>query len=128
MNKIILLKKLSKPNYRLAKAWRPISLLAILGKFLDAVIAERLSYAAKTYNLLSENHFGAQRRRSAEQALILLQESIYKSWWSKKVFSLISFNVKGGYNGVITQRLIQRLRARRIPERWICWITAFCAN
>ena len=80
MNKIISLKKLSKPNYRLVKAWRPISLLATLGKFLDAVIAERLSYAAKTYNLLSENHFGAQRRRLAEQALILLQERFYKSW------------------------------------------------
>ena len=128
VNKIIPLKKPSKPNYRLAKAWRPISLLATLGKFLDAVIAERLSYAAETYNLLPENHFGARRRRSAEQALVLLQESIYKSWRSKKVFSLISFDIKGGYNGVVAQRLIQTLRARRIPERWICWIAAFCAN
>ena len=72
MNKIIPLKKLSKPNYRLVKAWRLISLLAILGKFMDAVMAERLSYAAKVNRLLLENHFGARYRRLAEQALILL--------------------------------------------------------
>ena len=79
MNKIIPLKKPGKPNYRLAKAWRPISLLATLGKFMDAVMAERLSYAAKIRKLLPENHFRARRRRLAEQALILLQEYIYKS-------------------------------------------------
>ena len=107
VNKIIPLKKPNKPNYRLAKAWRPISLLATLGKFMDAVMAERLSYAAEAHRLLPENHLGARRRRSAEQALILLQESICKSWRSRRMLSLISFNVKGGYNGVLAQRLIQ---------------------
>ena len=79
MNKIISLKKPGKPDYRLVKAWRPTSLLVTLGKFMDAVMAERLSYAAKIRKLLSENHFRARRRRLAEQALILLQEYIYKS-------------------------------------------------
>ena len=78
--KIIPLKKLSKPDYRRAKAWRPISLLATLGKIFEAVLAERISYVAERYNLLPENHFGARVRRSTEQALVLLQESIYKSW------------------------------------------------
>ena len=115
VNKIIPLKKPNKPDYRLAKAWRPISLLATLGKFMDAVMAERLSYAAEAHRLLPENHFGARRRRSAEQALTLLQESIYKSWRSRRMLSLISFDVKGDYNSVLAQRLIQRMRARRIP-------------
>jgi hypothetical protein len=39
--KIIPLKKSGKENYTLAKAWRPISLLATLGKILESVIAER---------------------------------------------------------------------------------------
>ena len=60
VNKIIPLKKPGKPDYRLVKAWRPISLLATLGKFMNAVMAERLSYAAKIRKLLSENHFGAR--------------------------------------------------------------------
>ena len=63
MNKIISLKKSGKPDYKLVKIWRFISLLVILGKFMDAVMAERLSYIAKVYGLLPENHFGARLRR-----------------------------------------------------------------
>jgi hypothetical protein len=44
--KIIPLKKPNKENYSIAKAWRPISLLATLGKILQSVVAERISHAA----------------------------------------------------------------------------------
>ena len=114
--KIIPLKKPGKSDYTLAKSWRPISLLSTLGKILEAVIAERLSYAVETFGLLPGNHFGARKRRSTEQALLLLQEQIYKAWRARKVLSLISFDVKGAYNGVFKDRLLQRLRARGIPD------------
>jgi hypothetical protein len=126
--RIIPLKKPDKGNYTLAKAWRPISLLSTLGKTLEAVIAERISYAVETYGLLPTNHFGARKQRSTEQALILLQECIYKAWRSKKVLSLISFDVKGAYNGVCKERLLQRLTARGIPPVLIRWINAFCSE
>lgn len=126
--KIIPLKKPAKENYSLAKSWRPISLLSTLGKILEAVIAERISYAVETFGLLPANHFGARKRRSAEQALLLLQEEIYKAWRTKKVFSLVSFDVAGAYNGVFKERLLQRLRARGMPDIIIKWINAFCSR
>ena len=61
----------------MAKAWRPISLLATLGKVLESVVAERISHMVETYRLLPTNHFGARKQRLAEQALVLLQEQIY---------------------------------------------------
>ena len=36
--------------------------------------------------------------------------------------------VKGAYNGVYAPRLIQRIRVRRIPERQLRWIWAFCSQ
>ena len=45
--KIIPLKKPDKGDYTIAKAWRPISLLSTLGKIMEAVIAERISYALR---------------------------------------------------------------------------------
>ncbi|KAJ5593506.1 hypothetical protein N7537_010410 [Penicillium hordei] len=63
--KIIPLKKLNKENYTIAKAWRPISLLATLGKILESVVAERISHAVETHGLLSTSHFGARKQRSA---------------------------------------------------------------
>ncbi|EEA25303.1 reverse transcriptase, putative [Talaromyces marneffei ATCC 18224] len=117
--KIIPLKKPAKDNYSLAKSWRPISLLSTLGKILEAVIAERISYAVETLGLLPTNHFGARKRRSAEQALLFLQEEIYKAWRNRKVLSLVSFDVQGAYNGVFKERLLQRLKARGIPDKII---------
>jgi hypothetical protein len=126
--KIIPLKKPNKGDYTQAKAWRPISLLSTLGKLLEAVVAERISYAVETYGLLPANHFGARKQRSAEQALLLLQERIYTAWRSKKVVSLVSFDVKGAYNGVYKDRLLQRLAARGIPPDLVNWIGAFCSE
>ncbi|KAJ6105185.1 hypothetical protein N7523_010259 [Penicillium sp. IBT 18751x] len=114
--KIIPFKKPNKENYTIAKAWRPISLLATLGKVLESVIAERISHAVETYGLLPTSHFGARKQRSAEQALLLLQEHIYAAWRGRRVLSLVSFDVKGAYNGVCKERLLQRMQARGIPE------------
>jgi hypothetical protein len=113
--KIIPLKKPEKGDYSLAKHWRPISLLPTLGKALESVIAERISHAVESLGLLPENHFGARKRRSTEQALLVLQERIHKAWRSKKVLSLVSFDVQGAYNGVYKERLLQRLQARGVP-------------
>ena len=109
--KIIPLKKPGKDDYTLAKTWRPISLLATLGKVLESVIAERISYAVETHGLLPTNHFGARKQRSAEQALLLLQEQILTAWRGRRILSLISFDIKGAYNGVCKERLLQRMKA-----------------
>jgi hypothetical protein len=92
------------------------------------VIAERISYAAETFGLLPANHFRARKQRSAEQAILLLQECVYKAWRSRKVLSLISFDIKGAYNGVYRERLLQRLQARGIPPTAVQWIEAFCSD
>lgn len=126
--KIIPLKKPDKPDYAVAKAWRPISLLSTLGKVLESVVAERISHAVETYGLLPTNHFGARKQRSAEQALMLLQEQIYAAWRGRRILSLVSFDVKGAYNGVCKARLIQRMRARGLPEGLLRWVEAFCSN
>jgi len=78
--------------------------------------SRHISYAVETFGLLPANHFGARKRRSTEQALLLLQEQIYKAWRSRRVLSFVSFDVKGAYNGVFKDRLLQRLRASVRPE------------
>ena len=70
--KIVPLKKPNKGDYAVARAWRPIPLLATLGKVLELVVAERISHAVETFGVLPMNHFGARKRRSAEKALLLL--------------------------------------------------------
>jgi hypothetical protein len=92
MAKIIPLKKIGR-------TYRPISLLATLGKALEALVAERITYYAETYHLLPQNHFGARKRWSTVQALMVLTEQIFQAWKHRKVLSLVSFDVKGPIMG-----------------------------
>ncbi|RKK97848.1 hypothetical protein BFJ70_g17589, partial [Fusarium oxysporum] len=55
------------------------------------------------------------------------RREVYKVWRNRKVVSLVSFDVKGAYNGVFKDRLLQRLEARGIPKGLIRWINAFCS-
>ena len=101
---------------------------AKMGKILESVVAERISHMVETYGLLPTNHFGACKQWSAEQALLLLQEQVYTAWQGRKIMSLISFDVKGAYNGVCKERLLQRMQAWGIPEELRRWVDAFCSE
>lgn len=125
--KIIVLPKANK-DQSLPNSYRPISLLSTLGKALEAVVAERIANLVDRFGLLPANHFGARKRRSCEQALNILVEKIHVAWRRQMVPSLISFDVKGAYNGVAQVVLLRRLRERRIPETLVRWIDAFCRN
>jgi hypothetical protein len=50
--KIVPLKRPDKDNYTQAKAWRPILLLSTLEKLLEAVVAERISFAVVLWRLM----------------------------------------------------------------------------
>ncbi len=50
------LREPGKPDYTVAKAYRPISLLLTLGKTMEGVVAERLSYLVEAHDILPKNH------------------------------------------------------------------------
>ena len=95
---------------------------------MELVLARRLSYWAETFDLLPATQFGARPRRSCDQALLLLTEKIYEAWQQKKILSLISFDVKGAYNGVPRLVMRSRLRAKGIPERVTDWVDSFLSG
>ncbi|KAF5001003.1 hypothetical protein FDECE_11092 [Fusarium decemcellulare] len=116
--KIIPLRKPGKEDHRIAKTWRPISLLSTPGKILEAIVADRISYTIETCGLpLPTNHSGARRRRSAAQALLLSQEQVYKAWRNRKVVGLASFDVNGGLQrGVQGQTVAKTGSAAGLPQ------------
>lgn len=73
-------KKLGKDDHTIAKACRPISLLATLDKVLESVMAKRVPYAVEAHGLLPSDHIGSPKQRSAEYALVFLQEHIFLGW------------------------------------------------
>jgi hypothetical protein len=91
-------------------------------------VAARLYYLTERFSLLPANHFGGRLRRSAEHALNVLVERIYQARRNYKILTLVSFDVKGAFNGVHPEVLVRRLRDRRAPEQAVRWIADFCTD
>lgn len=126
--RIITLRKPGKPDYTVPKTFRPISLLPTINKVLEAAVANRLSFLAEKHSLLPINHFGARKGRSCEQAIDILVERIYEAWRTRKVLSLVTFDVQGAFNGVNPVISKDRIREKRIPHALYNWIGDFCSN
>ena len=73
------LRKPSKPDYTLPKAYRPIALENTIGKIFESVMTEVISYLTEVHSLLPTEHFGGRPGRSTEDAAIILSESIHKA-------------------------------------------------
>ena len=55
------MRKPSKANYAVPKAYCLIALLNTISKVIDAVIARRLSYLVKTYYVLPPTYVGGRK-------------------------------------------------------------------
>ena len=121
----VVLRKPSKPDYTKAKAYRPIALENTLGKVMESIMATIISYLTETHELLPTQHYGGRPGRSAEDAMIILTENIYKAWKEKKVYTAVFMDVAGAFNNVHHDRLIHNLRKRRIPEAITRWTRSF---
>ncbi|EAQ84441.1 hypothetical protein CHGG_08455 [Chaetomium globosum CBS 148.51] len=99
--KIIPLKKPGKSEYTLAKSWRPISLLSTLGR--DA---------------------------RPKQALLLLQEHIYKAWRAKEGAQFDQLRCQGRHTmGSFKKTGFSRgSRQEGNLNPWVKWIDAFCSK
>jgi ribonuclease HI len=126
--KIVVLWKPGKLDYLNPGSYRPISLLNTLGKLLEAVMARRLSYMAEKYGLLPNSQFGGRPGRTTEQALLVLSNAIDRAWYKHRVVTLISFDLKGAFNGVNQRSLDACLQARRIPTVARKWIASFISD
>ena len=121
----VVLRKPGKPDYTKAKAYRPIALESALGKVLESIVAEIISYLTETYHLLPAQHYGGRPGRSTEDAMMALSESIHHTWKKKLVYTAIFLDVAGAFNNVHHKRLEHNLLKRRMPQLIVQWISSF---
>ena len=121
----IVLRKPSKPDYTKAKAYRPIALESALGKVMESIVADIMSYLTETHQLLPTQHYGGRPGRSTEDAMMALSESIHSAWKKKLMYTAIFLDVAGAFNNVHHKRLEYNLRKRRMPQLIVRWISSF---
>ncbi|CRG90417.1 putative RNA-directed DNA polymerase from transposon BS [Talaromyces islandicus] len=124
----VVLRKPGKDDYTQPKSYRPIALLNTLGKALESIVANRLTYLADTYHLLPSRHTGGRKLASTDHAIHLLLQRIHKAWADGNVASLLLLDVSGAFDNVSRRRLLHNLRKRRVNQTLVRWIDSFLSD
>ena len=118
----IVLRKPGKPDYMLAKAYRPIMPGECLAKVLSSCIAETLVHHSMRQHLLPSTHFGGLPRRSTTDSLHLVVKFIKDAWRRNEVVSALFLDVKGAFPSISVKKLIHNLRMKGIPVEYTDWL------
>jgi len=121
----VILKKPSKPDYSQPKAYRVISLLSCLGKVPERILAKRLNYLAETTNLLHKSQIGGRLSKSAIDTALLIQTEVEQNKANKLKTSTLFLDVKGAFDHVSKNRLLETLQSLKLPLSLLFWIKSF---
>ena len=124
----LILRKPKRPDYSAPNAYRPIALLSTMGKLLEAVVAQRLTFLAEHLCPLPQSHIGCRPGRSTEDGITTVEEYIKHEWRKGNVVGALLIDVKNAFPSVSHPRLLHNLRERRIPEPLVMLIGSFLTN
>jgi exonuclease III len=119
----VVLRKPGKPRYDLPKAYRPIALLNTMWKLLAAIVAEHITFLSEKHQLLPAHHFGGRPGRTTTDAMHLLTYKIKEAWRAGKVTAVLFLDIEGAFPNAVPSKLAQNLRKRRIPIRYVDFVT-----
>lgn len=125
---LIAIPKPSKRDRRSPRSYRIISLLSVLGKGLERVIARRLAWSAIHNEVLHKNQFGALPCRSSTDLTTSVTHDIETAFAHKKVASFLTLDVRGAFDAVLPGYLIRRLTLQGWPSHLIQWVHSFIAG
>lgn len=104
------------------KKVRPISLASCLLKTLERMLNLRLCWWLEHHQKLPNRQFGFRRGKSCLDNLTLLNAEILKAFDENEVVAVLSIDIKGAYDNVLPEILIQRLKEEGVPELFLNFV------
>ena len=126
--KIVPIPKPNKTDYRLGKAYCPISLLECCGKLLEKIVAKRILLEANQFHLLPSSQFGSQDFHSIVDAAMCLTHSIQACVKTSHVGALILFNIQGFFNNLHVDCLTQLVISLGFAPSLCRWVRSFLTD
>ncbi|KAL2890009.1 RNA-directed DNA polymerase from mobile element jockey [Ceratocystis lukuohia] len=106
-------------------SYRLISLLPTLAKAMERIIAKRLAAEAMEKGILQSNYACALPRRAASDLTLLVASQIRSNMERKRFTSILTFDVKGAFDGILPNRMVTRLMEQRWPSNLCKWVQSF---
>jgi len=102
----ILIPKLNKPAYTIAKSWRPIQLQSILAKVLERAVVDRIA----RLDILPDNMYGGRKRFGTTDAIQKLNDIVMNNPKGHTCFTAL--DIEGGFDHLDLEKTCQTLSAK----------------
>ncbi|GBL99063.1 putative RNA-directed DNA polymerase from transposon X-element [Araneus ventricosus] len=112
---IILFQKGGK-DQRLASSYRPISLLPTIGKVLEKLMTQRLTYHLESTNSLNDRQHGFREGKSVDTAINELLRNIKTARRDGKHVLVLSIDIKGAFDNLQHRAILKTLDASAFPK------------
>ena len=111
-------------------SYRPIALTSIIGKLLERLIVNRLSWWLEAMSLLSPWQTGFRKRRCTTDQCLRLFKFASDGFQStnKERTVLMLFDYSKAYDTVWRTGLLQKMLDIGVPLRFVQWTTAWITN
>ncbi len=97
-----------KKNYKNdVKNYRPVSLLPVLSKVLESIVASRVTEHLEQHHLLSNRQYGFRKGRSASDLHLLLTSKWSVALDHERATAVVALDIEGAFDKVWHEALIE---------------------
>ena len=98
--------------------YRPISLLPILSKVLEKIVARQLMYYLESNKLLAKSQHGFRKHLSTETALMKVNDYIYDNIDNQRISLMILLDLSKAFDSVSHDILLKKCNQLGTDEFW----------
>ncbi|GBM92131.1 Putative protein in type-1 retrotransposable element R1DM [Araneus ventricosus] len=115
ISNIVLFQKVGK-DPKEPSSYRPIALLPTIGKVLEKLLTQRLTFFLENGNKLNEHQHGFREGKSVDTALASFMEEIQKGRSQGNYVLAISLDIKGAFDNILHHAIINNLKKAEVPS------------
>ena len=125
---VVIIPKPDRPDYTLAKNYRPISLIECLSKLVEKGMSKRFLYDIDKYQLIPTTQFGTCAFSSTLDAGLTLTHDIQCALRAKRRCAALLFDIKGFFDTVHRERLVETVRNLGFSDGVARWTRSFLTD
>lgn len=126
-SKIVMILKKNKPPDKVS-SYRPISLLNCIAKLLEKIVNNRLQKWAETEKILPEVQSGFRKKRSTQDHIFRINQSIINGFNNKELTGAIFFDLEKAFDKTPHLGIVKKLEQHGLRQSLLNWIKNFLNN